>query len=130
MKQCKTITVDLKNDALESQSIRIGKYEKSAAGNKKPSWISNNQAIRWISNLNEWGIGDLNSLGTDIRGITGVTDDENKYGLPSDPKYKWKYWNGASFITVDTQDIKIQCIEDEVLTTVTTPASTTKGTQL
>ena len=129
MLQCKKIRVDLKNVLLESQGERLGIYEKSAVGNEKPSWISNNQAIWWISQHNEWGIGDLNSLGTDIRGITGVTDDENKFGLPNDPKYTWKYWNGESFTTSpDANDINVECVDDETTTIVpNTAAPTTEG---
>ena len=100
----------------KSQCTRGGTYRKSAAGNVSPCWIddSNNQAIWWISHLNVWGIGDLNSLGTDIRGITGrydESDDGIEFGLPTDPKYKWYYWNGGSFEKVsETDDFRISCI--------------------
>ena len=118
----------MKNVLLESQGKRQGIYQKSAEVNGKPSWVSNNQAIWWISQHNEWGIGDLTSLGTDIRGITGVTDDKSKSGLPNNQKYTWKYWNGKSFITTPgPNDINIECVDDEVTTTAPT-VTTTKTT--
>ena len=58
-----------------------------------------------------WGIGDLNSLGTDIRGITGrydESDDGIEFGLPTDPKYKWYYWNGESFER--TNELNFNCL--------------------
>ena len=94
--------------------------------NGKPSWVSNNQAIWWISQHNEWGIGDLKSLGTDIRGITAVTGDKSKSGLPNDQKYTWKYWDGKSFVTIpDANDISVECVDNEVTTTVLTTTTTT-----
>ena len=112
---CGWIKVELKN-VLKSQGTREGYYRKSTAGNISPCWIgeSNNQAIWWISHLSVWGIGDLYSLGTDIRGITGRNDeidgdDEIEIGLPTDKKYTWYYWNGESFVP-NTNDIKISCI--------------------
>ena len=106
-------------------------YRKSAAGNVSPCWIddSNNQAIWWISHLNVWGIGDLNSLGTDIRGITGrydESDDGIEFGLPTDPKYKWYYWNGGSFEKVsETDDFRISCISFMWQNTCSFPAGET-----
>ena len=74
-------------------SLRGGVYKKSAAGNVSPCWVNeeNDQAIWWISHLNEWAIGDLSSLGTDIRGITGrnkETDDGIEFGMPWNSNYK------------------------------------------
>ena len=115
----------MKNVLLESQGKRSGSYEKSMEVNGKPSWVSNNQAIWWISEFNEWAIGDLTSLGTDIRGITAVTDDKTKFGLPENPTHTWKYWNGASFATVlDVNDISVECVDEEI-TTTTMPTTTT-----
>ena len=87
-------------------------YEKSKIVNGKQSWLSNDQVIWWISEYSAWVIGDLTSLGTDIKGITGVTDFKSKFGLPSDPKNSWKYWNGTSFVTItDENDINVECVE-------------------
>ena len=125
LQQCETLRVDLKNIALNTQGKTQGTYQKSAYVNGKPSWVSNNQAIWWISEYNEWAIGDLTSLGTDIRGITAVTDNKTKSGLPENPTHTWKYWNGASFVTVpDANDISVECVDEEIITT-TMPTTTT-----
>ena len=70
-----------------AHTLRGGVYKKSAAGNVSPCWVNeeNDQAIWWISHLNEWAIGDLSSLGTDIRGITGRKKENNdgiEFGMP------------------------------------------------
>ena len=111
--ECDVIEVKVKNDLLNSQCTRGGIYKKIAAGNVRPCWVDNenNQAIWWISHLNAWGIGDLNSLGTDIRGLTGRNDkidDEIEFGLPNDSKYTWYFWNGKSF--EKTNDLKFKCL--------------------
>ena len=115
---CGRIKIELKN-VLKSQGTREGYYRKSTAGNISPCWIgeSNNQAIWWISHLSVWGIGDLYSLGTDIRAFTGRNDkidgdDEIEIGLPTDSKYTWYYWNGENFVP-NTKDIKISCVFEE-----------------
>ena len=121
--------MDLKNIALNSQGKTQGTYQKSANVNGKPSWVSNNQAIWWIPKYSEWGIGELSSIGNEIRRITGVTDDNKNFGLPNDPKYTWKYWNGQSFITPpNINDIDVNCIENEITTTTATTTTTTSTT--
>ena len=117
--ECLEVTV--KNDLRKLQCNKEGKYKRSGGGNISPSWINEdkNQAIWWISNLNAWGIGDLYSLGTDVRGITGRNDeididDEIDFGKPSDSKYSWYYWKREleSFEKVpDTDDFKIECMD-------------------
>ena len=105
---CEIITVDLKNDANEVQGYKKGTYEISETINGKPSWIANDQAIWWIPEFSQWGIGSLDSIGSGFRGLTGVPIDENDLGMPYDQKYIWKYWNGY-WKTPGANDIKVQC---------------------
>ena len=119
MGKCTCIEVEVKNDLQKYQCERTGIYKISEAGNRNPTWVdeTNKQAIWWITHLNVWGIGDLNSLGTDVRGITGKNDeidndDEFEFGVPFDPKFTWYYWNRnlQSFEKVpETDDFIIKC---------------------
>ena len=112
--ECLEVTV--KNDLRKLQCNKEGKYKRSGGGNISPSWINEdkNQAIWWISNLNAWGIGDLYSLGTDVRGITGRNDeidDGTEPGNPTDQEYTWYYWNGTDFEKVPQKtDLQIRCL--------------------
>ena len=83
-----------------------GEYEISGTINGRPSWISNDQAIWWLPQYSEWAIGT--ELGSDIRGVTGVSSDNNDFAWPNDHKYTWKYWNGTAW-TPAANDIKVQC---------------------
>ena len=69
---------------------------------------ANDQAICWIPEFSEWGIGPLDSIGSVFRGLTGVPNDENDLGMPYDQIYTWKYWNGY-WKTPGANDIKVQC---------------------
>ena len=102
---CDIITVDLKNVANESQGPKKGTYEISETINGKPSWISNDQAIWWVPEHSEWGIGPLYAIGSNTRGLTGSSSQ-----WPYDQKCTWKYWNGSFFTTPGANDIKVQCI--------------------
>ena len=109
MYQCQTVIVSLKNEVLASQGIRQGTFELSSARvNGKPSWISDTQAIWWISQYNEWGVGDLGAIGGSIRGLTAVAENKDFKSL-TDEKYVWKYWNKNSFVLPGANDISVQC---------------------
>ena len=92
------------------QGSRKGTYETSETINGKPSWISNDQAIWWVPEFSEWGIGHLDFIGSNTRALTGVPSDKNYFGWPYDQKYTWKYWkSGSGFTTPGANDIKVQC---------------------
>ena len=91
------------------QGPRKGVYKISDTINGKPSWISNDQAIWWVPEFSEWGIGNLDWLESVTRGLTGVPSDKNDFGWPYDQKYTWKYWTGSDFTTPGANDIKVQC---------------------
>ena len=86
-----------------------GEYEIRGTFNGKPSWISNDHAIWWIPERSYWGIGSLDSLGSDIRALTGVPSDKNDFGWPYDQKYTWYYLNNTAHIKAGANDIKVHC---------------------
>ena len=92
------------------QGPRKGDYKISDTINGKPSWISNDQAIWWIPEFSEWGIGNLDWLESVTRGLTGApSDDKNDFCWPHDKKCIWQYWTGSGFATPGANDIKVQC---------------------
>ena len=59
----------MKNDAYKNQDDRDGIYTKYKTVNGKTSWVSGENAIWYNPNLNSWGIGALDDLGSEIVGI-------------------------------------------------------------
>ena len=54
----------MKNDALTEQAQLKGIYKKYEVFNGKMSWISETDAIWFVSTPNCWGIGPLEKIGT------------------------------------------------------------------
>ena len=46
--QCQVLEVELKNDALESQSSRVGIYKLSSTVNGRPSWTKSESQAQYI----------------------------------------------------------------------------------
>ena len=87
-----------------------GIYTISETINGKPSWISDDQAIWWVPGFNNWAIGSLDFIGSDISTLAGIPSDKNFFGWPYDQKYFWKYWkSGSGFTIPGANDIKVQC---------------------
>ena len=75
-----------------------------------PSWISNDHAIWWVPEYGQWGIGLLNAIASNTRGLIGIPGNKNDLGMPYDQKYTWVYKQGVqNFYTPDANDIKLQC---------------------
>merc|ERR1711971_495314 len=122
-----TITVDLKNDVNKWQGSKKGTYEISETINGKPSWISNDNAIWWIPELGNWGIGSLDAIGSKARELTGVPFDENDLDKPYDQKYTWKYKKINFFYTAGANDIKLQYQGSSTHVCSNVPAPTDTG---
>ena len=75
----------------------------SALVNGKPSWISQSTAIWYSQDDNDWQIGDLINIGTDLGVI--YTD-----GMLLTPNGKWNYDTEEMWKELDTDDFSIECI--------------------
>jgi hypothetical protein len=107
---CQNLILILKNEAFEEQGSRQGIYQVSDFVNEKPSWISNKsgQAIWYVQEYNEWGIGDLEDVGTTTRALTTIDDQGYlfPFNITSD---KWNYWDGQLWRVGAVDDITIKC---------------------
>lgn len=106
---CNTLRVGLAYGALASQGLRQGRYQLSGTVNGKPSWESSTQAIWYIPQFNDWGIGDKYYIGTTYRGLATGTGGYQGDFYPDDaPQNMWYYWTG-SFWSSQFNDIVIEC---------------------
>ena len=109
--QCQNISVVLKNKAFVGQSSRQDIYRLSGLVNEKASWISKYQAIWYIPKYKNWGVGFLESLGSNSVGIKSGDDewdDKFPYEIPSD-----QFWYGddGRWKKPGANDISIDCID-------------------
>ena len=107
---CQVLKVELKNDAYESQSSRDGIYKLSSTVNGRRSWTkSKSQAIWYVPEYTDWGIGSLEKIGGTLRGIASVANND-----VDDPQYidpsKWKYYSDGAW-RQGGNDIIVECIE-------------------
>ena len=102
---CQTIKITLKNEVLTHHGECQGTYETSALVNGKPSWTSQSTAIWYSQDDNDWQIGDLINIGTDLGIIytDGMLLTPNKNG-------KWMYDIEEMWKELDTNDFSIECI--------------------
>ena len=104
----------MKNKTLEAQPRIQDTYQLSGLVNEKASWISKYQAIWYVPEFKDWGVGYLKDLGNKLRGITsgGSGDewvDKFPYEIPSDQF--WYYDDGWK--KPGANDISIDCIDDK-----------------
>ena len=66
---CKSLRVQLKNNALEAQTEKDGTYELASKVNGQPSWISEYAGIWYVPDTTRWMIGPLEFIGSDAGGI-------------------------------------------------------------
>ena len=100
----------MKNDAKIKQGTREGIYEAHQTVNGKQSWKSTDNAIWFVKEYNSWGIGDLNGIGGEIRGITSTveTGGYSPYNVPSN---EWQYWDYEWKKPTGSDDIIIRCVQ-------------------
>ena len=77
----------------------------SALVNGKPSWTAQSTAIWYSQDDNDWQIGDLINIGTDL----GVIYTDGMLLTPNE-NGKWNYDNGEMWKELDTNDFNIECI--------------------
>ena len=110
--QCVSLRVKLKNDALKSQEVIQGIFQPSKPVNGRPSWTSASQAIWYIPEFGQWGIGNLGNIGTKFRGIKSIDVDEL---VEPQNIMDWQYYNVVTKWNIpdDKNDIIIECINCE-----------------
>ena len=114
--QCNQVRVKLRNGALQAQSSRQGVYERSGLVNGKTSWISDSQAIWYVSELNFWCIGTLDVIGTAFCGISstiGINEDFSNCFYDVE-KQHWEYhaYEGG-WINAGPLDVNVTCLNTQ-----------------
>jgi hypothetical protein len=95
---CNNLRVGLAYGALVNQGSRQGSYQLSNTVNGKPSWESSTQAIWYIPQFNDWGIGDKYYIGTAYRGLATEGGQGGTY--PDNvASSMWYYWTGSYWST-------------------------------
>ena len=85
----------MKNNVLSRHSSKQGIYQIDEIVNGKRSWISATNAIWFIPEINDWGIGSLENIGATLCGIHSIGEQGDKN--PSDiPNEEWKYLQGEA----------------------------------
>ena len=106
---CNTLRVGLAYGALASQGSRQGRYQLSGTINGKPSWESSTQAIWYIPQFQDWGIGSKYDKGGLYRGLaTGTGGYQGEFYPNELPFNMWYYWTG-SYWSSQFNDIVIEC---------------------
>ena len=84
-----------------------GTYETSALVNGNPSWTSKSTAIWYSQDDNDWQIGDLINIGTDL----GVIYTDGMLLTPNENgKWNYKNYTEKKWKELDTNDFSIECI--------------------
>ena len=107
---CKSLRVQLKNNALETQGDREGTYELASKANEQPSWISEGSGIWYLPDATRWIIGPLDYIGTDFGGI-----ESKEFGSKVEYPENIVHWNYA--IAIDdwvfyngNDDVIVGCV--------------------
>ena len=107
---CQNLTVTIQNEVFENQGSQQGIYQVSGFVNEKPMWIfaKNGKAIWYVQELNDWGMGNLEHVGTNTLNLftSGNQGDVFPFDIASD---KWKYWNNLLWADSAINDITIKC---------------------
>jgi hypothetical protein len=85
---CKSLRVQLKNNAWEAQTNKEGTYELASKVNEQPSWISEYAGIWYVPETTRWMIGPLEFIGSDAGGI-----ESKELGSKVEPPYNILVWN-------------------------------------
>ena len=108
--ECQTIVISLKNGALH-QSYVQGIYQKAGKVNGKTSWISSNNTALWYNPESEdWMIGSVNDLGTNFGGISSIGSQGRSscpYNIPNDA---WEYVDNVGWIIANANDVSLECL--------------------
>ena len=107
---CQNLTIILQNEAFENQGSHQGIYQVSGFVNEKPMWTftKNGKAIWYVQELNDWGMGNLEHVGTNTLNLftSGNQGDVFPFDIASD---KWKYLNDLVWADSAINDITIEC---------------------
>ena len=107
---CQNLTVTIQNEVFEYQGSLQGIYQVSGFVNEKPMWVftENGKAIWYVQELSNWGIGDLEHIGTNTLDLltSGNQGDVFPFDIASD---KWKYWNNLIWADSAINDITVKC---------------------
>ena len=103
---CQSVEVVLRNEVLCKQGDLQGKYQLGEIVNGKQSWKTATQAIWFYPEYEDWAIGSLDEIGTNLRGISSAAE-ENKdlFDVANDD---WMYWDG-DWKSINSGDIDIIC---------------------
>ena len=110
--ECQTIVVSFKNGlALIHQSHRQGIYQRAGKVKAKTSWISSSNTALWYNPpSDDWMIGFVNDLGTDV-GYIASTGAQGRSSCPyTVPNDAWDYWDNGGWIMADSNDVSIECL--------------------
>ena len=102
----------MKNDALLHLSPRQGIYQRAGKVDGKTSWISSNNdtALWYYAAANDWLIGILGWLGTNI-GYIASTGNPGRSSCPYNvPQDAWLYGGNSGWVTADADDVSIECL--------------------
>ena len=110
---CSEIRVTLDGTLKRIHSSRAGTYHiASGFVNKRFHWnkIHGDQSI-WYNNIhNYWSIGHSTDLGSDIKGLKSIWEEE----CPAS-KNRFKYNNGSTWVLPPFDEFTIQCIEENIM---------------
>ena len=110
---CQSLRVQLKNNALEAQSERVGTYQRASKVNEQTSWISEYCGIWYVPKARRWMIGSLEHIKLDQGGIESK-ELGNKFEYPENI-VDWNYHteNGWEFYS-GNDDVVIGCIDHKM----------------
>ena len=95
--------------ATSEHSGRAGDYQESAIVNGHPSWIKANNAIWFVNEFDDWGVGAIHKLGTRYAGL--LANNQGGLVCPFDITFpNWIFWNGnAGWTNAGAGEISITC---------------------
>jgi len=103
---CKTIQINLKNEALSAQGTLEGTYTLSTVlSNGEANWVSDTKAIWAYPKKKIWLIGSLSKLGGEIAGVYARRVEG---AGPDSDSIVWNYSSGG-WKRDDAKDIELKC---------------------
>jgi hypothetical protein len=108
---CKHIEVMVHDELVNNIGQNAGTYRINDQVNNYTSWVSDNgmRAIWHINEWNQWAIGDIQNIGSKIRGIRSETDAECPCFCGEVEEAKWDYSN-ESIWNFGGSKIQVKCI--------------------
>ena len=110
--ECLNLQLILNDDVLSKQGNRQGIYQYNGIVNGKPSWKSEDQAIWFYPEYEDWAIGPLKDIGTGVSGISSVYDED--IGILDVPINKWRYYDEGDWKDVKSGDLTFSCISGKI----------------